>query len=635
MRQVTADFHLLLEVLLLIHYGSGHTNLQSTTGSRYFHGKTLHNTLIDEHNSTHYPNTDPLADIRTNLSFLTPQDSPTLNWTTTQFFLLHDANRPMRSRKERLSDTLQRLNGTDLLFTKRPLTNSKHGSTNHKDILSDHFSSLTNRVRHRRATSNLRRSLNRSSEQTFKTDIKKHQESQDSNEENSELISTESSSRRERQAGKGPYFDPKSPREVKVAIGTTAHVPCMARNIGTKQVSWIRNRDLHVLTVGAFSFTTDERFSAHRDTITKDWVLIIQHTGLEDSGNYECSVPTKPVTSHTVQLKVLVPRTELVGTSEVHLERGSALNLTCLVHDSPAPPEFILWYHKDKLVNYGSSSGSISSGSSSGSISSGSSAGSAGAARVRVQTSHQRDTSRSSLLVQNATTRDSGRYYCEPSNAPKAIALVHVIPSEDPAAMQTTNSAHTSVSGVCVVVAVLLCILLTHCVPERSRLQSSVPRPCSDEKTFSVDPLVNKQNDRIVSFSQGISELRNGSKNKHPASVMMFGVVASNGEKMLPVWFPRGYRLNASAYKDVFVTKIVPWDFWPPQSPDLNPLDCSVWTHIENKACKVSLNSVEELKFSVNRSWATMRKDYICEVYKGFRPRLSRVIAAEGGQIEK
>ncbi|KAF2364913.1 Transposase type 1 [Trinorchestia longiramus] len=81
-----------------------------------------------------------------------------------------------------------------------------------------------------------------------------------------------------------------------------------------------------------------------------------------------------------------------------------------------------------------------------------------------------------------------------------------------------------------------------------------------DEKTFSVHLLVNKQNDRIISFGQDISELWNVFTTKHPASVMMLGVVTSNGEKMPPVWFPRGYRLNASAFKDVLVTKILSWD---------------------------------------------------------------------------
>ena len=33
----------------------------------------------------------------------------------------------------------------------------------------------------------------------------------------------------------------------------------------------------------------------------------------------------------------------------------------------------------------------------------------------------------------------------------------------------------------------------------------------------------------------------------------------SNGEKMLPVWLERSYRLTAVAYKDVFKTKVFPW----------------------------------------------------------------------------
>jgi len=194
----------------------------------------------------------------------------------------------------------------------------------------------------------------------------------------------------------------------------------------------------------------------------------------------------------------------------------------------------------------------------------------------------------------------------------------------------------------------------------------------SDEKTFTVDPVMNKQNDRVVSFGQDVSEYRNVSTTKHPASVMMLGVVASNGLKMPPIWFPTGYRLTAANYKEVLEEKVLPWvkrvlkksdyvfqqdgapahtakvvqkwmhdnmsfwpkTFWPPQSPDLNPLDYSIWTHVESKACKCRHSSVEDLKKAVNRSWASMRKAYIRKVCLGFRPRLERVINAEGGYIE-
>ena len=57
----------------------------------------------------------------------------------------------------------------------------------------------------------------------------------------------------------------------------------------------------------------------------------------------------------------------------------------------------------------------------------------------------------------------------------------------------------------------------------------------SDEKRFMVDPVFNKQNDRVATFGKDISEICKVSTTKHPSSVMMLGVVASNGEKMPPV----------------------------------------------------------------------------------------------------
>ncbi|CAL4121210.1 unnamed protein product, partial [Meganyctiphanes norvegica] len=113
---------------------------------------------------------------------------------------------------------------------------------------------------------------------------------------------------------------------------------------------------------------------------------------------------------------------ELLGDDkEVYLDHGSTLNLTCVVHFSPQPPEFILWYHRGKLVNYAQRGRDM-----------------------RVETWHLGDTTRSSLLVFNATRRDAGRYACKPSNANKVAITVHVLKSETPAAMQTTNKGVTA-----------------------------------------------------------------------------------------------------------------------------------------------------------------------------------------------
>lgn len=238
-----------------------------------------------------------------------------------------------------------------------------------------------------------------------------------------------------------PHFASDSPRQVMAAVGAPALIPCKPRSLGSKSVSWIRHRDLHVLTVGSFTFTNDQRFSAHRDAATGDWALVLRHPQPSDSGFYECSISTKPVTAITVKLSVVVPSAELLGDGNVYLDRGSTLNLTCMVHFSPTPPEFILWYHRDKLVNYGE----------------------AGRA-IRVETQHKGDTTRSSLLLYNATGWDSGQYSCKPSNADRVSTKVHVLRSKTPAAMQTTTSGGRPAgeSTSLVLLLVLLVPLTSH-----------------------------------------------------------------------------------------------------------------------------------------------------------------------------
>ena len=81
----------------------------------------------------------------------------------------------------------------------------------------------------------------------------------------------------------------------------------------------------------------------------------------------------------------------------------------------------------------------------------------------------------------------------------------------------------------------------------------------SDEKSFTVDPMINKQNDRVVSFGQDISSHLHSSTTKHPASLMMLGVIASTGDKMPPVWFKTGYRLKGEDYKEILKTKVLFW----------------------------------------------------------------------------
>ena len=60
-----------------------------------------------------------------------------------------------------------------------------------------------------------------------------------------------------------------------------------------------------ILTVGTFTFSTDERFHALHDEGSEEWVLKIQNPTPSDSGIYDCQVNTEPKISLTFNLKVI------------------------------------------------------------------------------------------------------------------------------------------------------------------------------------------------------------------------------------------------------------------------------------------------------------------------------------------
>ncbi|XP_028027674.1 zwei Ig domain protein zig-8-like [Bombyx mandarina] len=200
------------------------------------------------------------------------------------------------------------------------------------------------------------------------------------------------------------------------------------------QVSWIRHRDLHILTVGGYTYTSDQRFQATHSPQTDDWTLHIKWAQQRDAGVYECQVSTQPVRSFFVTLHVVVPSARILGGPDLHVDIGSTINLTCLIQFSPEPPAYIFWYHEDEVISYDSSRGGVS-----------------------VVTEKGAATT-SYLLVQDATPADSGRYSCSPSNAEVASVRVHVLNGERPAAMQT-GSAGLSNSWRCIVALLAVAVL--------------------------------------------------------------------------------------------------------------------------------------------------------------------------------
>ncbi|PSN49511.1 hypothetical protein C0J52_18950 [Blattella germanica] len=70
-------------------------------------------------------------------------------------------------------------------------------------------------------------------------------------------------------------------------------------------VSWIRKRDLHILTAGILTYTSDARFQVIRPDKSDNWTLQIKFPQERDSGIYECQVNTEPKMSLAFRLNVI------------------------------------------------------------------------------------------------------------------------------------------------------------------------------------------------------------------------------------------------------------------------------------------------------------------------------------------
>ncbi|GLV43032.1 defective proboscis extension response 4 [Carabus blaptoides fortunei] len=232
-----------------------------------------------------------------------------------------------------------------------------------------------------------------------------------------------------------PYFDNSTRRETTTTVGQTAYLHCRVRNLGDRAVSWIRKRDLHILTVGILTYTNDQRFQALHTDGSDEWTLKVTSPQSRDSGVYECQVSTEPKISQAFLLNVVVSKAKIIGNAELYIKSGSDINLTCIVLQTPDPPSFIYWYRGGNVINYSQRGG------------------------ISVVTEKQTRTSR--LLISRALPSDSGNYTCSPSSSDAASVFVHVLNGEQPAAMQHGTNTNRAITWTLDMFLLLLqCFLL-------------------------------------------------------------------------------------------------------------------------------------------------------------------------------
>ncbi|XP_021004642.2 neurotrimin isoform X2 [Parasteatoda tepidariorum] len=222
--------------------------------------------------------------------------------------------------------------------------------------------------------------------------------------------------------GKQFVVEPVTTRNVTTQIGQTTYLHCIVDKLEDKTVSWIRLRDFHLLTVGLYTYTSDTRFQTMYNEYATDWALQIKYPQLSDEGLYECQVSSDPPASHYVWLKVIVPKTKILGGTNFYVSVGSEVNLTCVITDCPEMPAYVFWYHGSRMINFDK-----------------------GRAEIVLQKAGN-NTAISRLRIKNALPSDTGNYSCSPSNADVASIFVDVLKGEKHAAVQNDAASPSSCS---------------------------------------------------------------------------------------------------------------------------------------------------------------------------------------------
>ena len=197
----------------------------------------------------------------------------------------------------------------------------------------------------------------------------------------------------------------------------------------------------------------------------------------------------------------------------------------------------------------------------------------------------------------------------------------------------------------------------------------------SNEKLFVIDAKFHRQNDRYLSkvpVKAVDPSIKYNSVTKHPAKVMVLGIVGSDGKKCHPIFIDQNVRMDSKVYQDILRRHFLPWlrenyapgtyvfqqdsapchasvstaeflrkqsvefwpkSMWPPASPDLNLLDYAIWSQLVRQVNKVRHTNKDELKNAIIQAWGDMDADYLKHVTGRFRSRLERVLEGDGAYL--
>uniref|UniRef100_A0A182QZZ0 Ig-like domain-containing protein n=1 Tax=Anopheles farauti TaxID=69004 RepID=A0A182QZZ0_9DIPT len=246
----------------------------------------------------------------------------------------------------------------------------------------------------------------------------------------------------EESAALQPYFDFDVPRNLTVTVGQTGFLHCRVERLGDKDVAWIRKRDIHILTTGASTYTSDQRFQVIHPDGSVNWTLQIKYPQVRDSGVYECQINTEPKMSLSYLLNVIELRARILGPADIFVKSDSEITMTCVIQQGPHELGTIFWYKGSTLIEPLTQENDLIPSEN---------------RRIIVETDWT-DVLTSRLKIKRVVQSDTGNYTCVPTMAKSASVYAHVISGEHPAAMQHNGATKVTQQLLLLQTVCVLCL---------------------------------------------------------------------------------------------------------------------------------------------------------------------------------
>jgi len=78
----------------------------------------------------------------------------------------------------------------------------------------------------------------------------------------------------------------------------------------------------------------------------------------------------------------------------------------------------------------------------------------------------------------------------------------------------------------------------------------------------------------------------------------------------------------------------IPPHLWPPNSPDLNPVDYCVWGCVQQRVYQKAVNDVGQLKQRLTEIWSGIQQIVVDEANDKWRCRLRNCVRVKGRHFE-